>query len=245
MERELRTKRQSDRTRNGLKPLSMVLMAEAFGGDIRLVAFMQFLRVVSVTLVASVVSRLWAPSGSATSVATDWFSAVAAGPFWETLALAVAGAVVGAKSKIPAGPLLVPLFVGVVLSGSHIVTITLPPPLLAGCYALVGWAIGLRFTQEIMLYAARVFPTIAASIFALIALCGCLAYALHIVAGTDPLTAYLATIPGGADSVAIIAASSKVDLPFASSCAACAPSSRGNFRRRCGRRGSRRRSSTE
>ena len=32
--------------------------------------------------------------------------------------------------------------------------------------------------------------------------------------GTDPLTAYLATSPGGADSVAIIAASSNVDVPF-------------------------------
>jgi uncharacterized membrane protein AbrB (regulator of aidB expression) len=32
--------------------------------------------------------------------------------------------------------------------------------------------------------------------------------------GTDPLTAYLATSPGGADSVAIIAASSPVDVPF-------------------------------
>ena len=32
--------------------------------------------------------------------------------------------------------------------------------------------------------------------------------------GIDPLTAYLATSPGGADSVAIIASSSKVDQPF-------------------------------
>ena len=32
--------------------------------------------------------------------------------------------------------------------------------------------------------------------------------------GTDPLTAYLATSPGGADAVAIIAASSPVDMPF-------------------------------
>jgi membrane AbrB-like protein len=35
-----------------------------------------------------------------------------------------------------------------------------------------------------------------------------------LTAGVDPLTAYLATSPGGADSVAIIAASSKVDVPF-------------------------------
>lgn len=48
----------------------------------------------------------------------------------------------------------------------------------------------------------------------LTALCGCMAAALHIFAGIDPLTAYLATSPGGADSVAIIAASSDVDVPF-------------------------------
>jgi uncharacterized membrane protein AbrB (regulator of aidB expression) len=34
------------------------------------------------------------------------------------------------------------------------------------------------------------------------------------VAGIDPLTAYLATSPGGMDSVAIIGAASNVDLSF-------------------------------
>ena len=130
------------------------------------------------------------------------------------MALAVAGAVIGVKSKIPAGAMLVPLFVGAALSTSHVITITLPPWLLAGSYALVGWSIGLRFTRDIIGYAARQLPVIAASIFTLIALCGGLAYVLHATVGTDPLTAYLATSPGGADSVAIIAASSKVDIPF-------------------------------
>jgi uncharacterized membrane protein AbrB (regulator of aidB expression) len=41
-----------------------------------------------------------------------------------------------------------------------------------------------------------------------------LAAVLVVAAGIDPLTAYLATSPGGADSVAIIAASTNVDLPF-------------------------------
>ena len=45
-------------------------------------------------------------------------------------------------------------------------------------------------------------------------MCGGLAFALHEAAGTDALTAYLATSPGGADAVAIIAASSPVDIPF-------------------------------
>jgi membrane AbrB-like protein len=192
----------------------MVLMSENFGGDPRLVAFMQFLRVILVALAASIVARLWVAPGDAVRAAVDWFPALAAGPFWETMALAVVGAIVGAKSRIPAGPLLIPLFAGIALSGTQLVTITLPPWLMAGCYALVGWSIGLRFTREIVLYAARAFPKIAASTLALIVLCGGLAWLLHVSVGTDPLTAYLATSPGGADSVAIIAASSNVDLPF-------------------------------
>ncbi|MGA2779977.1 MAG: AbrB family transcriptional regulator [Steroidobacteraceae bacterium] len=192
----------------------MVLMSEGFGGDPRLVAYMQFLRVMLVAVVASIVARLWAPSGAITRAAIDWFPAVAAAPLWQTIALAVLGAVAGAKSKIPAGALLVPLFIGIALSCAHTITITLPPWLMAGCYALVGWSIGLRFSREIVVYAARVFPAIAASTLTLIVLCGGLALLLHLYVGTDPLTAYLATSPGGADSVAIIAASTHVDVPF-------------------------------
>jgi hypothetical protein len=85
---------------------------------------------------------------------------------------------------------------------------------MAGCYIVVGWIIGLRFTRETVLHAARQLPRVAATILTLILLCGGLAWVLHLALGTDMLTAYLATSPGGADSIAIIAASSKVDLPF-------------------------------
>jgi uncharacterized protein len=193
---------------------AMVLMAEAFGADIRLVAVMQYLRVAFIGLIASIVAREWAVPGAAAPLPPDWFPALAPLPLLETLAIAVVGAVVGVKSKIPAGPLLVTLLIATVFDATHVVTITLPPWLLAACYAVVGWSIGLRFTRPMVAYAARQLPRIVASILTLIALCGGLAYALHVVVGTDPLTAYLATSPGGADSVAIIAASSKVDLPF-------------------------------
>jgi uncharacterized protein len=192
----------------------MVLMSEGFGGDPRLVAYMQFLRVMIVALAASVVARLWAGPGAAVRAGIEWFPTLAAGPMWETMALAGIGAIIGAKSRMPAGPLLIPLAAGTALSCTRHLTITLPPWLMAGCYTLIGWAIGLRFTRAIVVYAARALPKIAASTFTLIALCAGLAWILHATAGTDPLTAYLATSPGGADSVAIIAASSQVDLPF-------------------------------
>ena len=110
---------------------AMVLMADAFGGDMRLVAVMQYLRVACVGLVASIVARAWSASGAAAPVAIDWFPHLAAGPFLGTLALAIGGAVIGVKSRIPAGALLLPLFVGAPLSASHLLTITLPPWLLA------------------------------------------------------------------------------------------------------------------
>jgi uncharacterized protein len=193
---------------------AMVLMSGAFGGDMRLVAVMQYLRVACVGLVASLVARAWMEPGAATPASIIWFPPLAPGPFFATLLLGLGGAIVGVKSRVPAGALLLPMFIGAPLSATHLLTITLPPWLLAICYALVGWAIGLRFTRDAVLYAWKQLPIILASIFTLIAMCGGLAFALHEAAGTDPLTAYLATSPGGADAVAIIAASSRVDLPF-------------------------------
>ena len=48
----------------------------------------------------------------------------------------------------------------------------------------------------------------------LIALCGAVGGLMVWGAGVDPLTAYLATSPGGSDSIAIIAASTNVDISF-------------------------------
>jgi membrane AbrB-like protein len=113
-----------------------------------------------------------------------------------------------------AGALLLPMFVGVALQHFGLMTIALPWWLLAACYALVGWSIGLRFTPAILRHAARLLPRVVAGICTLIVMCGGLAWLLARFAHVDPLTAYLATSPGGADTVAIIASSCPVDVPF-------------------------------
>ncbi len=197
---------------------AMALMSASFGGDMRLVAFMQYLRVVLVAVVASVMARLWQLPGTEAQVAaasTDWFALGAPRDLLLTVLVIVAGVVLASRLRLPAGPLLLPLVAGVVLEDTGLLHITLPPLLLAACYALLGWSIGLRFTPQILRSALQALPRILGSIVALIALCGVVAFALVKLAGIDPLTAYLATSPGGADSVAIIAASSgQVDLPF-------------------------------
>jgi hypothetical protein len=192
----------------------MVVMAEEFGADARLVAFMQYLRVVLVAVFAAAIAHVFVPPG-AIAAARSSQAPFHAGPFACTLLLVFGGAVLGRLARIPAGALLVPFVVGAALNVAGWWTPELPQWLLAGSYALVGWTVGLRFTRELLGYAVRALPRVLAGILALIGACGLLAVALVRFAGVDPLTAYLATSPGGADSAAIIAASSgKADVGF-------------------------------
>jgi membrane AbrB-like protein len=192
---------------------AMMVMADAYGADARLVAFMQYVRVLMVALVASIIARFWVHA-PAVAAAAPAVSPIHALPFLETLVLVLGGVILGPVSRIPAGILLIPMFLGAVLQSNGLVEIELPSWLLAVSYLLLGWTIGLRFTREILVYAIRALPKMIVSILMLIAFCGGLAFALVEVFDIDPLTAYLATSPGGADSVAIIAASTNVDVGF-------------------------------
>lgn len=197
---------------------AMMLMAEAHGADVRLVAFMQYVRIVCVTATASVVAHWWltntgaatlhSPAAPTAGARADW-SAIAF-----TLALGIGGAFVGARLRLPAGALLVPMLAGILLQDLGGMALELPGPVLAVAYAFIGWSIGMRFNRQVLVTTVRSLPKVLASTFALIALCGAFGAALVRWARIDPLTAYLATSPGGADSIAIIAASSPVDVPF-------------------------------
>jgi uncharacterized protein len=193
---------------------AMMVLAGAFGADARLVAFMQYMRVVCVAGLASIMARVWIGPAAAATPHIVWFPAVSSADFATTLALAGAGAAAGLWAGVPAGALLIPMIAGAVVESSGLAHITLPPWLLAISYALLGWSVGLGFTRAILAHASRALPQVLLAIFVLIAVCGGLAFILVQAAGIDPLSAYLATSPGGMDTVAIIAASSNVDLPF-------------------------------
>jgi len=192
----------------------MTVMSEDYGGDIRLVAVMQYLRVVLVAILATVVSRIWIDVGNLAPPKIIWFPPLVPTALAATLSIALGGAWLAQRFRLPGGALLLPLALGAVLQGSGALSISLPPWILAMAYALLGWSIGLRFTRSTLHQAARALPAILISIICLLLLCGGVAVALHQLTGVDPLTAYLATSPGGLDTVAIIAAASGVNLPF-------------------------------
>lgn len=200
----------------GLSPgaaMAMVLMAERYGADMRLVALMQYLRVVVVAVVASCVARLFA-GGGAPALHPAWFAPVSPVPLALTLAVVLAGVLLGLRLRVPAGGFLGPMVLGALAQDAFGLHLTLPTPLLLASYTVLGWSIGLRFTRPVLWEAAHALPRIMASIGAMVALCGVFGWVLVQFAGIAPLTAYLATSPGGADSVAVIAATSPVDVSF-------------------------------
>lgn len=191
---------------------TMTILSADFGADPRIVAFMQYLRVTLVVLTASSVARLL-------GVASGTHAVTSAGPFeplpfLQTIAFALIAGVIGRYSRVPGGQFLVPLIVAGVFHALGIIHPYVPPFLLDAAYLTIGWSIGLLYTRELLRFAISVLPALACSTLVLIALCGVCGLVLVVWIHADPLTAYLATTPGGLDTVPVIGLDSGGNLPL-------------------------------
>ncbi|EDU9327674.1 AbrB family transcriptional regulator, partial [Salmonella enterica subsp. enterica] len=190
----------------------MVAMAQDYGADIRLVAFMQYLRVLFVAGAAVLVTRLiLGDSAAAVSQQLVWFPPLS-GNLLSTLLLAIVAGIAGRLMRIPSGTMLLPMLAGALLHSHGIIEIELPEWLLAMAYMAIGWRIGLGFDKQVFFMALRPLPQILFSIFALMAICAAMAWGMAHYMQIDFMTAYLATSPGGLDTVAAIAAGSSADM---------------------------------
>lgn len=190
---------------------AIVLMARDSGEDYRLVAFMSYLRVLCVAVIASI---LVLALGGSVSHHVEWFPPIDPSRMAATVSVAAIGSLAGLKMRLPAGGLLGAAILGAGLNLAGLVHLDLPPWLLAVAYALIGWQIGLRFTRETVSQARYAFVRVMLSIALLIGFSSLGAWVLTKALGVDPVTAFLATSPGGMDSVAIIASTTRVDVPF-------------------------------
>ena len=193
---------------------AMVVMAEEFGADVRLVAFMQYTRVVVVTLAAALVSRAFVGPLSGAVAATDWLALGDPAALAWTAALVLVGPWLAHRFALQGGAIVLPLVGSVLVQLVFDTAPALPPLLLAAAYAAIGWSVGLRFTREVLLHALRALPMVLMAIVLLMLVGVMSGAALVIFTGLDPLSAYLATSPGGVDSIAVIAATSTVDTSF-------------------------------
>lgn len=189
----------------------MTIMSESYGADMRLVAFMQYLRVACCAIAAMVVATLFNVDGVKP---IHWFAMSSSSGFIMTIAMSCVTVYLGVKLRLPGGALLMSIAVGIFIKFSGAFPIVLPYWYLAISFGILGWGIGFRFSPAVLRHALHVFPHVLGAIIALIVINGGFAMLLVYFADIDPLTAFLATSPGGADSVAIIAATTHADVAF-------------------------------
>jgi membrane AbrB-like protein len=208
----------------GLSPgaaSAMVLLADEHGADKRVVALMQYSRIILVAFAAVAVARvLGHPGGSANLPTPSGLQALWSPPlhelgFVETIALALAGALSARITRRASAALFVPAFGGAALQGAGLIAIELPPILPTLAFGIIGWYVGLSFTREALLHCLKIFPRMLAAIVAMMVMCGLLSLLLAVlVPNTDPLTAYLSMSPGGMDTAVVIATTTNVSLPL-------------------------------
>jgi membrane AbrB-like protein len=193
---------------------AMVLIARDEGADWQLVAVMSYLRVILVAALASILAAIVTGHGGGHPPGGAWFPPPDPRGLAETAAIAFVGAWGGWRLGVPAAALLGPMVLGAILEGTGLAHPQLPGWLLAPAYLLVGWRIGLGFTPDIVATARHAAPRLLLASSALVLFCAGCGLILAHLSGKDLMTAYLAMSPGGADSVAIIASSTHVDVPF-------------------------------
>ena len=201
----------------------MLAMSGPLGADVRLVALMQYTRVVVVVVSATLVGRLvtgaappQAP-GQGLQSAPEGLDLLVQGtvPTYAVTALvAVLGAWAGTRLRLPAGALLGPLILGVIIEEVGVVHLAWPPGVPQAAYLVLGLWVGLLFDRASVKRAGRLLPLVLASAIGLVIACTALGWAFAALTGIDGMTAYLATTPGGIDSVAIVALGSGADAPL-------------------------------
>src|SRR5690606_23728890 len=101
---------------------------------------------------------------------------------------------------------------GVQLGG--IASVWLPDWLLVCAYCLIGWQVGLTAGRETLSRARGLLVPVLSSTVVLLLVSAVIALGIDHLFGVGMHTAFLATIPGGLDAVAIIAASTGADVAF-------------------------------
>jgi membrane AbrB-like protein len=194
--------------------IGLTAMADDLGADSRVIAVLQYLRLLIVLLTMPVVVTLLFGAydeGAGLGVAVgDWRVDL---PF---VALAIAGGlIVGKVLRLPSPALLGPLLVSAPLTlvphfaGAEV------PVIVAGLgYLAIGVQVGLKFTVGSLRSIGRMVPTAMLTIVVTLLACAGLGWVLTVTTDVTPLDAYLATTPGGIYAVMGTAASTSADVTF-------------------------------
>jgi uncharacterized protein len=195
----------------------IVGMSGELGADDRLVAFMQYLRVLVVVLLTPIGYALLF-GGEHGGGGAPVPSAGLLGDVWDwaaTAALALAGASAAARLRVTAGVLLGPMVLtGALVLAGPLEGFAVPDLLGQTAFALIGLQVGLRFTPDTVRLLGRVTVPVLLAIAGLLVTCFGLAVLLSLTTSASLLDTYLATTPGGLYAVLAVAYGAGADTTF-------------------------------
>lgn len=190
----------------------IILMARDLGADERMVAVLQYLRVVVVVMLTPVVAAV-AFGGAGTGPDEQADGGLQGLAF--TAVCVAGGLALVPRLRVPAPTLLLPLAIAALLTVAGAPGLAPVPDLLQQvAFGAIGLEVGLRFTPESLRQAGRLLLPALVLIAALLVASFGLALVLAALTGVSTLSAYLATTPGGLYAVLAIAVGSDADATF-------------------------------
>jgi membrane AbrB-like protein len=193
----------------------IIVMARELGADERMVAVLQYLRVLLIVVLMPVVATTL--YGAAPGSGPD---AAQGGPGWPaallfTVGCGVVGLVLGRLVRLPVPALLGPLLLAAALTlGGLTEGFGVPANVSTAAFLVIGLQVGLSFTRASLRTIGRALPLALAVIVVLIGACAGLGVVLSAVTGASALDGYLATTPGGLYAVLATATDSGADATF-------------------------------
>jgi membrane AbrB-like protein len=192
----------------------IVGISDELGGDDRLVAFMQYLRVLIVVVLTPLLVALAFPGHHAGSAPHGQAPPFGDANGWLlTLGCAVVGALAARAFKMTAGMLLGPMLLagGLTLAG---VRFAVPAAVQQVAFATIGLQVGLKFTVATIKQVGRLVGPVLLGLLGVIVACAGLAAVLALTTKVSLLDAYLATTPGGLYAVLAIAFGANANTTF-------------------------------
>jgi membrane AbrB-like protein len=193
----------------------IIVMARELGADERMVAVLQYLRVLLIVVLMPVVATAvyGASPGSGAATVDD-------GPGWLvgllfTIGCSVVGLAGGRLLHIPVAALLGPMLAAAIVDLTGLGHGAQVPGLVeSAAFLVIGLQVGRSFTRESLATIGRALPLALAVIVGLIVACAGLGAVLAATTGASALDGYLATTPGGLYAVLATASGSGADATF-------------------------------
>jgi membrane AbrB-like protein len=198
---------------------ALVAVGDELGADARLVATIQYGRVLLVVASVPVLALIVGSGAEGGGIPGGGFGtgggADGSAGLETTLAaaaVAVVGVAVAALARLPAASLVGPLALAALVTATGLLDVGVPGAIADAAFVGIGASVGLLYDRASLRRAGRLLPAIVGAVLALTAACAVPGAMLALGTGTDALTAYLATTPGGISSVFAAAFDSGADL---------------------------------